>query len=56
MKVKVLENIIEKYSHRDFSKDNLEALRTELSSVGLADYIPESIAQVAERTESNEKN
>ena len=51
-----LENIIEKYSHRDFSKDNLEALRTELSSIGLADYIPESIAQVAERTESNEKN
>lgn len=51
-----LENIIEKYSHRDFPKDNLEALRTELSSIGLADYIPESIAQVAERTESNEKN
>lgn len=51
-----LENIIEKYSHRDFSKDNLEALRIELSSIGLADYIPESIAQVAERTESNEKN
>lgn len=51
-----LENIIEKYSHRDFSKDNLEALRTELSAIGLADYIPESIAQVAERTESNEKN
>lgn len=48
-----LDNIIEKYSHCDFSNNNLELLRDELSSIGLADYIPESIAQIAGRIKSN---
>lgn len=48
-----LSNIIEKYSQCDFSKSNLELLRDELSSIGLADYIPESIAQIAERVKTD---
>lgn len=51
-----LENIVEKYSHRAFSNDNLESLRNELSSIGLADYIPETIAHIAEGVETNESN
>lgn len=48
-----LENIIEKYSHMDFTNSNLQSFRNELSSIGLSDYIPESIAKVAERKETN---
>lgn len=48
-----LDTIIEKYSHCDFSPKNLAALREELSSIGLADYIPESIAQIAGRMKSD---
>lgn len=51
-----LEGIIDKYSQLAFSKDNLELLRAELSFIGLADYIPESIARVAEEAVSNEEN
>lgn len=51
-----LDAIIKKYSSCDFSSSNLASLREELSSIGLADYIPESIAQVAERSNSHEKN
>lgn len=51
-----LDAIIKKYSSCDFSSTNLASLREELSSIGLADYIPESIAQVAERSISHEKN
>ena len=48
-----LDNIIEKYSHCDLSQKNLVSLREELSSIGLADYIPESIAQIAGRSKSD---
>lgn len=51
-----LESIVEKYSQLVISNNNLELLRTELSLIGLADYIPESIAQVVERTKANEEN
>lgn len=48
-----LDTIIEKYSYCDFSSKNLASLREELSSIGLADYIPESIAQIAGRMKSD---
>lgn len=48
-----LDNIIEKYSYCDLSQKNLASLREELSSIGLADYIPESIAQIAGRMKSD---
>lgn len=51
-----LDAIIKKYSSCDFSSSNLASLREELSSIGLADYIPESITQVAERSNSHKKN
>lgn len=48
-----LDNIIDKYSHCDLSQKNLSSLRKELSSIGLADYIPESIVQIAGRMKSD---
>lgn len=51
--IEALDSIIEKYSNLAFSKNNLGLLRDELSSIGLADYIPESIAQIAERIKSD---
>ena len=48
-----LDNIIDKYSHCDLSQKNLASLRKELSSIGLADYIPESIVQIAGRMKSD---
>lgn len=48
-----LDSIIEKYSNCDLSQNNLAYLREELSSIGLADYIPESIAQIAGRMKSD---
>lgn len=48
-----LELIIKKYSCLDFTSDNLESLRHELSSIGLADYIPETIAKVVEDKKKN---
>lgn len=51
-----LETIIEKYSYCDFSSNNLASLREELSSIGLADYIPESIVQIVGRLKSDAKD
>ena len=50
-----LDCIIEKYSKLDFSKNNIELLRKELTTVGLADYIPETIAKVTEEVKKNEE-
>lgn len=46
-----LSEVIEKYAGMDFSKTNIELLRKELTALGLADYIPETIARVSEGAE-----
>lgn len=43
-----LESIIRKYSQRMLTKEALKELRSELMTIGLSDYIPESIARVIE--------
>ena len=43
-----LENIVDKYSKVEFTREHLNELREELILVGLADYIPETIAKVVE--------
>lgn len=50
-----LEQIVEKYSKLDFTNDNLALLRAELAEIGLSDYIPETIAHVAERKTPHEE-
>ena len=50
-----LNNIVEKYSRVDFTKENIELLRKELADLGLADYIPEAIAKVTEDGKKNEE-
>ena len=42
----ILENIITKYSNIEFNQEILEGLKEELSSIGLSDYIPETIIKV----------
>lgn len=42
-----LKTIIEKYSKCDFNVDNLNNMRNELSEIGLGEYIPSSIASIA---------
>ena len=43
-----LKSIIEKYSKRDFNEDNLKNMRDELSEIGLGEYIPSTIAHIAQ--------
>ncbi len=43
-----LENIVDKYSKVELTREHLNELREELILVGLADYIPETIAKVVE--------
>ena len=42
-----LKTIIEKYSKLEFDENNLNDMRNELSDIGLGEYIPSSIANVA---------
>ena len=51
-----LENIISKYSQIKLSADMLANLRVELSDIGLAEYIPDSIIQIAEGHNTDDKN
>ncbi|MBQ8278623.1 MAG: AAA family ATPase [Roseburia sp.] len=43
-----LQSIIANFSQKEFSQESLSLLREELSEIGLAQFIPETIAQVAE--------
>lgn len=43
-----LKSIIKKYSKRDFNEDNLKNMRDELSEIGLGEYIPSTIAHIAQ--------
>lgn len=51
-----LDAIVEKYSKLNFTNETLSQLRAELSTIGLADYIPESIARVAVEGNPDAKN
>lgn len=51
----ILNNIITNYSRVEFTQEHLKMLRTELSEIGLEQFIPETIAQVAMEV-SNDKN
>lgn len=50
-----LSAIIKKYSQIQLNNESLAHLRTELSSVGLDDYIPESIARVFEEKNTDDQ-
>lgn len=50
-----LDIIIEKYSKFDLTKANLELLRGELSTIGLGDYIPETITRVIKESKTDEE-
>lgn len=43
-----LESIIKKYLSLDFTQENLDNLRCEMKEIGLSDFIPDTIAQIAE--------
>lgn len=43
-----LESIIKKYLSLDFTQENLDNLRGEMKEIGLSDFIPDTIAQIAE--------
>lgn len=49
-----LDSIVKKYSQKTLTNETLSDLREELSAIGLADYIPESIARVAEENKNEE--
>ncbi|SFO26328.1 AAA family ATPase [Nitrosospira briensis] len=44
-----LENLVEEYSNRDFTKDTLTTLREEMTSLGLGKHIPQTISMLAEK-------
>lgn len=45
-----LKDIIERYSNTEISQETFSQLRMELESLGLGKYIPETIAEVAEKS------
>ena len=44
-----LENLVEEYSNKDFTKDTLTTLREEMTSLGLGKHIPQTISMLAEK-------
>ncbi|WP_238529840.1 AAA family ATPase [Nitrosospira multiformis] len=44
-----LENLIEKYSKKDFTEDNLMMLRQEMTSLGLGKHVPQTISMLAQK-------
>lgn len=46
-----LKEIIERYSNIEISQESFSQLRVELESLGLGKYIPETIAEVAEKSQ-----
>lgn len=51
----ILNNIIIDYTKKDFTQENLKLLRAELSEIGLEQFIPETIAEIASEV-TNDKN
>lgn len=47
----ILKNIVEKYLGKDFSVETLAQLRKEMEEIGLGDYIPGAISDIAEGKE-----
>ena len=47
-----LENLVERYSAKDFTNESLAELREELNSLGLAKHAPQTISKLAERKAS----
>lgn len=43
----LLNNIIKNYAKKEFTQETLQRLRTELAEIGLEQFIPETIAQIA---------
>lgn len=43
-----LDSITKKYLSLDFTQENLDNLRSEMNEIGLSDFIPDTIAQIAE--------
>lgn len=43
-----LNSIIQEYSSKEFSQENLDNLRQNLKEIGLSDFIPDTISQIAE--------
>lgn len=50
-----LDSILHKYDQCDFTQKSLSSLRDELSGIGLADYVPVAIAQIAEKVKVDDK-
>ena len=50
----ILKSIIADYVKKEFTQENLSVLRESMSEIGLAEFIPETIAQIA-REVSNDK-
>lgn len=42
-----LKQIIREYLAKDFTQDNLDNLRREMEEIGLAEFIPDTISQIA---------
>lgn len=51
-----LESIVKKYSQTEITSQGLIELRAELKSIGLDDYIPDSIIRIVGENSSNEEN
>lgn len=51
-----LDSIVSKYSQGTLTNTTLADMRQELAAIGLADYVPESIARVVEGNGVNDKN
>ena len=47
-----LENLVERYSAKEFTNESLAELREELNSLGLAKHAPQTISKLAERKAS----
>lgn len=43
-----LKHIVQEYLSKDFTQDNLDYLRREMGEIGLAEFIPDTISQIAE--------
>lgn len=44
-----LENLVEEYSNKDFTRDTLTTLREEMTSLGLGKHLPQTISMLAEK-------
>lgn len=48
-----LKQIIQKYVSADFTQENLNNLRNDMKEIGLSDFIPETISQIAEEKQND---